>query len=122
MPRRQATANTDFVTSIPDQGHLPDRQASQRLHATLPQPAGGSVAAVARVGAENGNSQVNPGLPDGMYTYFHTKIPILKYFEGPLIGKCWYMLWPFGIFYRNLVYFPFASVYCTNKDKSGNPG
>jgi hypothetical protein len=29
---------------------------------------------------------------------FKPKISILLKFGGPLIGKCWYILWPFGIF------------------------
>jgi hypothetical protein len=29
---------------------------------------------------------------------FIPKIPIWVYFGGPWYGKCWYILWPFGIF------------------------
>jgi hypothetical protein len=36
---------------------------------------------------------------------FQTKIPIWVNFGWLYIGKCWYILWPFGIFYRHLVYF-----------------
>jgi hypothetical protein len=58
---------------------------------------------------------------------------------GPQIGKCWYILWPFGIFYGHMVYFmtiwyilwPFGT-FCVNlvhfsgfgikhQEKSGNP-
>jgi hypothetical protein len=33
------------------------------------------------------------------------KIPIWINFGGPWNGKCWYILWPYGIHYSNLVYF-----------------
>jgi hypothetical protein len=36
---------------------------------------------------------------------FKPKIPIWVNFEGPKIGKCWNILWPFGIFYGHLGYF-----------------
>jgi hypothetical protein len=36
--------------------------------------------------------------------YFQTKIPIWVIFWGPLIRKCWYILWPFGIFLGHLEY------------------
>jgi hypothetical protein len=37
--------------------------------------------------------------------YFHTqKIPIWVYCGGPYNIRCWYILWQFGLFYRNLVY------------------
>jgi hypothetical protein len=36
---------------------------------------------------------------------FKPKIPIWVNFGGPYIGKCIYILWPFGIFYRHLEYF-----------------
>jgi hypothetical protein len=42
-------------------------------------------------------------LPDGLLSnqksQFGKKIPV------PQIGKCWYILWPFGIFFGHLVYF-----------------
>jgi hypothetical protein len=66
---------------------------------------------------------------------FKPKIPIWLNFGGSCNGRCWYILWPLGIFYRNLVYicilwpfgilndylviFPrFGILY---KAKSGNP-
>jgi hypothetical protein len=36
---------------------------------------------------------------------FQTKNPNLDNFEGPYIGKCLYILWPFEIFYIHLGYF-----------------
>jgi hypothetical protein len=30
------------------------------------------------------------------------KIPIWANFWGPSMKKCWYILWPFGVFYRHL--------------------
>jgi hypothetical protein len=35
---------------------------------------------------------------------FNPKIPIWEKFSGPQVGKCWYILWPFGIFYGYLGY------------------
>jgi hypothetical protein len=35
------------------------------------------------------------GFPDGII--FIPKIPIWVYLRGPWNGKCWYVLWPFGI-------------------------
>jgi hypothetical protein len=34
---------------------------------------------------------------------FKPKIIIWVNFGDPLNGKCWYILWPFGIFYGHLV-------------------
>jgi hypothetical protein len=34
---------------------------------------------------------------------FQTKNPSLGNFWGPLNSKCWYILWPFGIFYGHLL-------------------
>jgi hypothetical protein len=62
-----------------------------------------------------------------MEYFFQTKkIPIWLYFEGPLSGKCWYILWPFGIFYGHFVFLwsfvahisRFGVLY---QEKSGNP-
>jgi hypothetical protein len=39
------------------------------------------------------------------------KIPIWVYFGGPWNGKCWYILWPFGIIYDHLVNY-MAVWYC----------
>jgi hypothetical protein len=36
---------------------------------------------------------------------FKPKIPIWINFGGPKIGKCWYILWPSGIFDGHLGYF-----------------
>jgi hypothetical protein len=36
---------------------------------------------------------------------FQTKNPYLGKFLGAWIGKCGYILWPFGIFYGDLGYF-----------------
>jgi hypothetical protein len=64
---------------------------------------------------------------------FKPKMPIWVNFGGSCDGRCWYVLWPFGlfyshlacltgffgIFYGNLVYFPrFGKLY---QEKSGNP-
>jgi hypothetical protein len=42
---------------------------------------------------------------------FKPKIPIWVNFGGPYIGKCLYILWPFGIFYGHLGYFYDHSVH-----------
>jgi hypothetical protein len=36
---------------------------------------------------------------------FKPKIPLWVNFGGPYNGKCWYILWSFGIFNGHLVYF-----------------
>jgi mannitol-1-phosphate/altronate dehydrogenase len=33
------------------------------------------------------------------------KIPIWVHFGGSCIGRCWYALLPFGLFYGHVVYF-----------------
>jgi hypothetical protein len=55
--------------------------------------------------------------------FLKPKIQIRVNFGGTFNGRCWYILWPFGIFYCHLVYFiviryifPFL-----NQEKSGNP-
>jgi hypothetical protein len=55
---------------------------------------------------------------------FHTKIPIWGNFGGPNVGKCWYILWPFGLFYGNLVLLVVIwYIFCMLlQEKSGNPG
>jgi hypothetical protein len=45
-----------------------------------------------------------PGLPDGKHIFL-PKIPILIYFGGPYRGKFWYIVWSFGRFNEDLVYF-----------------
>jgi hypothetical protein len=40
-------------------------------------------------------------LPDGIYS--NQKFPIWKNF-GSSNGRCWYILWPFALFYGRLVY------------------
>jgi hypothetical protein len=44
-------------------------------------------------------TQDQPGLPDGTYL-LEPKMPIWVNFGGPYTynGKCWYILWLFGIF------------------------
>jgi hypothetical protein len=39
--------------------------------------------------------------------YFQPKITIWVNFGGSSNGKCWYILWPFGLFYDHLVYFAY---------------
>jgi hypothetical protein len=39
------------------------------------------------------------------YTYLQTKIPTWVTYGESCSGRCWYILWPFGIFYGELVYF-----------------
>jgi hypothetical protein len=41
-------------------------------------------------------------LPDGTVS---SKIPIWVNFGGSYNGRCWYIVWPLGIFYSHLVYF-----------------
>jgi hypothetical protein len=36
---------------------------------------------------------------------FEPKIPIWVNFGGSCNGRCWYILWPFDLFYSRLVYF-----------------
>jgi hypothetical protein len=36
---------------------------------------------------------------------FKPKIPIRVNFDGYCDGRCWYILWPFGLLYRHLAYF-----------------
>jgi hypothetical protein len=57
---------------------------------------------------------------------FKPKIPIWVNFGGPWNGKCFYILWPFGIFYWCLGYF--MTIGCNvsgfgtmHQEKSGNP-
>jgi hypothetical protein len=69
--------------------------------------------------AKNGTGT---GLPD-----VKPNIPIWVNFGGLYIGKCRFILWPFGIFYRDLGYFmaigyilySFGIMY---QEKSGIPG
>jgi hypothetical protein len=55
-----------------------------------------------------------------------------QYFGGPWVGKCWYILWPIGIFNVNLVHFMTFGIICDQyihfsrfgmlkQEKSGNP-
>jgi hypothetical protein len=48
-------------------------------------------------------------LPDGIFSY---QKPSLVYFGRPWNGKCWNVLWPFGIFDGHLVSF-MAIILCT---------
>jgi hypothetical protein len=43
------------------------------------------------------------GLPDGIY--FRPKITIWVNCRWSCNGRCWYVLWPFGLFYGHLVHF-----------------
>jgi hypothetical protein len=36
---------------------------------------------------------------------FKPKIPIWENFGGPCNGRCWYILWTFGLFYGHLIHF-----------------
>jgi hypothetical protein len=42
------------------------------------------------------------GLPDDI---FNPKIPIWVNFGGSSNGRCWYILWPYGLYYCDLVYY-----------------
>jgi hypothetical protein len=64
---------------------------------------------------------------------FKPKILILVSFVGPWNEKSWYILWPFGIHYINLVFlrplgnlvaiwYIFPCFGILNEEKSGNPG
>jgi purine-cytosine permease-like protein len=73
------------------------------------------------------------GLPD----ILKPKIPIWVNFGVSCNGRCWYILWPFGLFYIHLVYYVailyilwlfgiflvyFLSFGMLHNEKSGNPG
>jgi hypothetical protein len=64
---------------------------------------------------------------------FKPKIQIWVNFERPFNGRCWYILWPFGLFQSQLVYFVaiwflwgffvyFSRFGALHREKSGNPG
>jgi hypothetical protein len=42
---------------------------------------------------------------DARWYIFKPKIQICVNFGSSCNGRCWYMLWPFGIFFGHLVYF-----------------
>jgi hypothetical protein len=58
---------------------------------------------------------------------FKPKIPIWVNFGGSCNRRCWYILWPFGLLYCNLVYFAviwytyFPRFCMLYQEKSGNP-
>jgi hypothetical protein len=60
---------------------------------------------------------------------FKPKIPIWETISGSRIGKCWYILWPFGTFYGNLgsfvtiwyIWYIFSCFGIMHQEKSGNP-
>jgi hypothetical protein len=62
---------------------------------------------------------------------FKLKIPMWVNFGGACNGRCWYIfwtiyIWPFGVFYGNLVYFVviwyiFLRFGVLYREKSGNP-
>jgi hypothetical protein len=68
--------------------------------------------------------------------YLHTRNPTLGMFGGSWNGKCWYILWSFGIFYNHSSYVVMAFGYflwslgryilsrygILSQEKSGNPG
>jgi hypothetical protein len=46
--------------------------------------------------------------------HFHTKNTNLGKFLGPYIEKCWYIIWPFGIFWGNAGYLmTIRYIFCT---------
>jgi hypothetical protein len=64
---------------------------------------------------------------------FKPNIPIWVSFGGSCNGRCWFILWPFGLFYGHLInyvtiwYILWLLVYFSRfgmllKEKSGNPG
>jgi hypothetical protein len=55
-------------------------------------------------GTKVGETEFKQTMPDGTYI-LKTKISIWVHFGGSFNGKCWYILWPFGVFYCHLVYF-----------------
>jgi hypothetical protein len=62
-----------------------------------------------------------------MVCFLKQKSQIWVNFGGPLIGICWYILWPFGIIHGRLVQFVvicyiFPNLECLGQEKSGNPG
>jgi hypothetical protein len=60
-----------------------------------------------------------PWIQGRQMVYFQTKIPIWVNFGGPCNGRCWYILWRFGIFFPFWYIFTrFGMLY---QDKSGNP-
>jgi hypothetical protein len=54
-------------------------------------------------GSISGLVKSQSGLPDGLVS--NQKAKIWVNFGGPFNGNCWYILWPFGIFYGHLVKF-----------------
>jgi hypothetical protein len=70
-------------------------------------------------------------LPDGLFSNQESRFgSILEGLEMENVGifydrleyftAIWYNLWPFGIAYNHLVYFP--NLVCLGQEKSGNPG
>jgi hypothetical protein len=53
-------------------------------------------------GAELVVTNRSQGLPDGIFK--NQKIPIWLNFGESCNGRCWYILWPIGLFYCHLVY------------------
>jgi hypothetical protein len=45
-----------------------------------------------------------PGLPDGISSNRKSQFRCILYI-GSCSGRCWYIYWPFGLFYGHLVYF-----------------
>jgi hypothetical protein len=76
------------------------------------------------------NSQwVSPQTRVARWYIFIPEIPIWKYFEGPLIAKCWYNLWPFVIwnilcplsYFVVMGYISPVLVYCEKKNLATLP-
>jgi hypothetical protein len=50
---------------------------------------------------------------------FKPQIPIWANFGVSCNGRCWHILWTFGLFYWHMVYFSRFGMLC--QEKSGNP-
>jgi hypothetical protein len=68
-----------------------------------------------------------------IHIFSNQKSQIWVIFGGPCIGRCWHILWTFGLFYSLLVYFMdnryilwlfgifFTRFGMLRQEKSGNP-
>jgi hypothetical protein len=61
-------------------------------------------------GLREKSSKHRAGLPDGTHI-FKPQIPIWVNFGGPSSGRCWSILWTFGIFCGHLVHFVVILLY-----------
>jgi hypothetical protein len=71
-----------------------------------------------------GVEELLTGLPDGIVS--SQKIPIWVNFGGSCNGRCWYILWTFGLFCSHLVYFMviwyiFPVLLCCTKKNLATP-